>query len=385
MGHEIIYFSIEDEKNLKTDNKEYFVKKKVNIDSNFANKTRNFYSYFYNIEAKKKLEYLLEAEKPDLAHIHLIFGGLTPSILVALKRKKIPIVHTVHDYRMICPAYTFLNAKGDICEQCKNRKYYNCVKNKCGKNNLSMSFVMAMEMYFRNIFFKPAKFFDGIMYVSNFSRKKHFSFDENLSKTTSTVLYNACKNDNKLCETSKRDYYLYFGRLSYEKGLLTLIKSFKRHKDKKLIVVGLGPLYNDIKELINIENLKNIKLLGYKTGVELSDIIANSKYVIIPSEWYENNPMTIIEAYSNGVPVIGANIGGIPEILKNNVTGFLFPPRNDEELSNTIEISANITENEYNELCINSKSFFNKNFSADQHYNLLIDFYKKVIEKHKVN
>lgn len=377
-GHTVIYFSIYDEKNIITGDNEYFIPKSVDVSLSTSEKIKNALNYFYNHAAKKKIEQLIKIEKPDIAHIHLLFGGLTPSILPVLKKNKIPVVHSVHDYRLICPAYTFVNSKGEICEECRNGKYVNCFKNRCSKGDKLQSAVMATEMYFRNYLYKTKNYFQGIIYVSEFSKQLHHSFNQELKLINSEVIYNSYTAN--LINTAKKDiYYLYFGRLSNEKGLKTLVSAFRILKKIKLKIVGTGPLYNELKETVETEKLTNIEITGYKTGEELTTLVSSAKFVVLPSEWYENNPLSIIESYAYNTPVIGSRIGGIPEILIENETGFLFKAGNIDDLISKVEVAEELLPENYENLCRSSRDFYNINFNEELHYKKLIALYDKLI------
>ena len=168
-GHKVVFLSFEDENNIHTGQPEYFVRRE-----NFF---KSVIAYFSNKSAARVIEEVIEKEKPDIAHAHLMWGGMTASIIPVLHKHGIPLVHTAHDYRMICPAYTFKNGRGEICEKCKGEHYAECVKNRCCKGSLVQSAIMAAEMKYRNVRWHPAKVLDGIIYVSQFARNKHLEIE----------------------------------------------------------------------------------------------------------------------------------------------------------------------------------------------------------------
>ena len=340
---------------------------------------KNAINYFYHFEATKRIDELIKKERPDIAHIHLIWGQITSSILPVLKRYNIPIILSIHDYRLVCPAYTFRNGREKICEQCHGRNFYYCIANKCTKNSYFLSFVMALEQYFRNTFFFPATYIDGLIYVSNFAKNIHEKYMPTLKNKKSVVLYNFTDNIESVCTSKSDKYFLFFGRLSYEKGLKTLLSAFLKIPNSKLKIVGTGPLESEIKHLIINNNITNVELLGYKSGLDLIEIVRNAYFVIVPSEWYENNPMTIIESYAAGVPVIGANIGGIPEIIIENRTGYIFSPSNIQELTNIINKAVVLPDDQYLEFCQNALEFADNNFGKQNYYSRLMSFYSQFI------
>jgi len=380
-GHEVIYFSLKWEENYpyKYDNLFAFSKQ---TRKGFLSTIINLKNYFYYNQAAINLKKLIELEKPDIAHVHLFWGQLSPSIFSVLKKFKIPLIHTVHDYRIVCPAYCFRNDKVGVCEECKGKKFYKCFFNRCSNGNLLMSLVMSVEMYFRNIFFNPVKNIDGLIYVSKFSHSIHEKYMPLLSTIPSINLYNSSNEIIDFPDHVKfNKYFLYFGRLSHEKGLKTLIETFKILPHIKLKIVGTGPLENELIEFTNSNKLFNIEFLGYKTGEELKSIVAKSYFVLVPSEWYENNPMTIIESYSLGVPVIGARIGGIPEIIVDGVTGYLFESENVEDLKAKVSYAFQLSDKNYSGLTLSALEFARRNFSSNTYFEKLIAFYNKIIKE----
>ncbi len=380
-GHEVIYFTLKWNNNNPSPYSKYFPESKETRTGIFK-QVKNVINYFYHFEAAKKIEQLIQDEKPDLAHIHLLWGQITPSIFPVLKKHNIPILFTVHDYRIVCPAYTFRNGKGNICEECQGKHFYKCFTNTCTKGNKIMSAVMAAEQYFRNYFFNPANYIDGFIYVSNFARSIQEKYMPTLKNKPNITLYNfstSIVNTPKKVEDDK--YFLFFGRLSYEKGVFTLLEAFKGLPQCKLKIVGTGPLEKELKQFKDKYQLNNIEFLGYKRGKELEDLVSNAYFVIVPSEWYENNPMTIIEAYSVGTPVIGAQIGGIPEIIINAQTGFQFTSGNANELKTYIEKANNISIKEYSEFSKQAIEFAKQNMSKENYYPRLIQFYQDFTSK----
>lgn len=380
-GIEVVSFALKWEENYPSRYESYFPESKATRKGSFR-QINNAINYFYHFEAARKIEALIKAERPDIAQIHLIWGQITPSILPVLKKYGIPVIFTIHDYRIVCPAYTFRNGKGEQCERCGGGKYYNCFLHNCTKGNYVFSAMMGMEQYFRNWFFNPVKYADGLLYVSNFAKNIHEKYQPKFKSKKSIVLYNTsthiydCKAQND-CER----YFLYFGRLSNEKGITTLIDVFKDKKDLKLKIVGTGPEEERLKQIVSQSNALNIEFLGYKTGKDLQELIRNAYFVIVPSEWYENNPLTIIESYSAWVPVIGSRIGGIPEIIEDGKTGYVFNARSVSELGQCVDRANNLCKEEYLEFCKNTHNFAVENFNPDKYSGKLQDFYNEILRR----
>lgn len=378
-GHEIIFFSYEDENNIHTKDHEYFVKRGGPL-----TKVRD---YFYNPIAAKKLDFLLSMETPDVAHAHLFWGGLSPSIIKVLQKRHIPLVHTAHDYRMVCPAYLLTDGKGRFCERCKGNKFYQCTINRCSKGSFIESLLMSVEMYYRNLKWHPVKCIDGFVFVSNFSKQKHIGFDKRFEKTNNIVLYNCPSREIKesfdLNKDTFNSFFLFYGRLSDEKGVSTLIRSFECYPQLKLKIVGAGPAESKLKAFCNKNGMDNVAFLGYKTGKELFDLVATAKYVCVPSECYENNPMTIVESYSLGTPVIGADIGGISEIVKDGETGYTFESGSIDSLRKALDKAVALNKDQYVIQKQNAYRFGEDNFSRTNYLERLIKFYEEIINKKK--
>ena len=376
MGHEVIYFTLKWDKNLPSPFEKYFPESKETRKGLFKH-FHNLINYFYYQDAARKIEQLIIDYKPDIAHIHLMWGQISPSIFPVLKKHNIPIVFTIHDYRIICPAYAFRNGKGEVCETCQGKYFYKCFTNKCTKGSYFLSSIMASEQYFRNVFFNPSKYIDGLIYVSNFARTLHDKYMPALNNKPNIVLHNFTKQYEKseLKKELKDKYYLFFGRLSPEKGLKTLIEAFKIRNDLRLKIVGTGPMERELKASTQSHN---IQLLGYKSGDELKKIIQDAHFSVVPSEWYEKNPMSIMESYSLGVPIIASDIGGIPEIIEDFKTGFVFKTGNVDDLLDKLKRAEALSESSYTQMINNVLEYSNKKFNPNIYVDQLIDFYNDV-------
>jgi glycosyltransferase involved in cell wall biosynthesis len=372
-GHEAIPFSRHHPQNLPTEYSVYFPRHFEYVNVPAYEKVIAALKLIYSFESLKKFKLFLNLIKPDLIHAHNIYGRLTTSIIDAAKSKNIPVVMTLHDYKLICPSYLML-ARGKPCEKCKGGKFYNCVLTKCHKNSFMASLVYAIESYFDYVFRKN-NYIKFLICPSEFSLKKHAEAgipEEKLVHIPNFVNTNKIKPSYTLT-----DYILYVGRLSKEKGVLTLLKAIKG-LDIKLKIVGDGPMRVEYEDFVKENNLKNVEFLGYKAGDELKEIFRNSKFIVIPSEWYENAPMTVVEAFAYGKPVIGANIGGIPEMVSEGETGLLFEPGNQDELREKI-IYLLHNPSLIIKMGQKAREKAEREYSEDAHYQKLIEVYKKAL------
>lgn len=376
-GHTVIDFSMKDDKNFSSLYSDYFVE---NIDYNnskgLKNKIRIATNIIYSFEAKKKFEALVKKEKPDIIHLHIFQHQLSPSILDVAKKYKIPTVYTAHDLKMACLNYKMLH-HGKICEACKGEKYYHCAMNKCVKNSFVKSCINVVEGYFHK-WRRSYDIIDTVITPSEFYKSKFEEFGVDAQKIVHIPNF---LDEEELVVNSRKDkkcYYLYFGRLSEEKGIMTLLKAAER-TNVLLYIVGTGPIKKYLKAYIENKELKNIHLLGFMSGQPLIDLVGNAKAIIVPSEWYENGPYSAIEALKMGRPIIGADIGGIPELIEGN--GILFKSGVVENLMNAIKEIELLTEEEYETMERESLKLYEKYYTWKSHYVKLNSVYHKALNR----
>lgn len=288
----------------------------------------------YSSESRKKLRLVLDDFKPDVCHLNNFNYQLTPSMILEIKKwekqtgNKCKIVFTAHDYQLVCPNH-MLNNPGthENCEKCLGGRFINCTKGKCIHGSTAKSAIGTLESYFWK--FKGVyKYIDTMICCSNFMKTK---LDSNPLFAKKTVAIHNFIDKVEWKETVKKDYVLYFGRFSEEKGIGTLIEVCKSLPNIHFIFAGTGPL----EETIN--GISNIKNVGFQKSEALEKLIREAQFSIYPSEWYENCPFSVMESQMYGTPVLGANIGGIPELIQVEKTGELFESGNVEGLKKKIQ------------------------------------------------
>lgn len=374
---EVSLFSMKDEKNYKNSYEKYFVENIDYSNMNLLEKIKNAVKIIYSIEAKNKINKLIKDKKPDIAHLNIFQHQLSPSIIHALKDNNVKIVNTVHDLKVICPNYKMLNSNG-ICEECKGGRYYNCVKHNCIKGSKLNSMVGVLEAYI-NKCLKSYSYVDKFICPSKFYKQKLIEFG--LPKEKIEYLPNFV-DVNKFTTNFKvtSNYFAYIGRLSEEKGIKTLIEAMKDIKNIDLYIVGDGPLGNELKEQAYNLNINNIKFLGFKDGNELEHIVREAKFIVVPSEWYENCPMTIIESMAYGKGVLGSDCGGIPELIKDKVNGLIFKNGDKEDLAEKINYLINNPE-ETKKMGVIGRKIAENEYDKKFHINRLIEIYDEVLNK----
>ena len=378
-GHEIAFFSMQNEKNIKTDCKEYFVD---NIDLNSNNKAKAL-EVIYSKQNKIKMQEALEDFKPDIIHINNFQRQLSSSIIEAIKEKNIPIVFTAHDVQAICPAITMLDNEKNICEKCKKGKYINCIKKKCVKDSTLKSILGAIEGYYYRYKKIYTKKIDYIITPSEFYKQK--LVEDGIPEEKIEAIHNFVELEEYDIDTQDDGYALYFGRLSKEKGILNLIEAFSKIKTGTLYIAGEGPEKENIEKIIKENNLsERIKLLGFLKSDEMKKYISKCKFVVVPSIWYENCPYSVMETLAIGKPVLGADIGGIPELVKNNENGLTYKYDSVEDLTEKMQKmfeDDKLTE----KMGQNAKENAKKLYSKEIHYDKIIKIYEKLLESKKVD
>ena len=287
----------------------------------------------YSSEARKKLRLVLDDFQPDVCHINNFNYQLTPSIILEIVKwckqigHKCRIVFTAHDYQLVCPNHMCNNPNtGDNCEKCLGGHFLNCTKGKCIHGSTAKSAIGTMEAVFWKLN-GAYKYIDTMICCSEFLKTK---MDTTQLFAKKTVALHNFVDKVEWKEVQKKNYVLYFGRFSEEKGIDTLTKVCKELPDVQFIFAGTGPLEDAINGIPNIKNV------GFQKGAELEKLIREARFSIYPSEWYENCPFSVMESQMYGTPVLGANIGGIPELIQVGKTGELFESGNAAELKEKI-------------------------------------------------
>lgn len=372
--HEVAYFSMEDEKNIKTGDKEYFVKP---IDLNTGSKLSAL-DVIYSKKNKKKMEEAIEDFKPDVVHLNNFQRQLSASIIAPLKKKNIPIVFTAHDVQAICPAITMLDNEKNICEKCMHGKFMNCIKKKCNKGSTLKSIIGALEGYFYRLNKIYTKKIDFIITPSEFYREKLIK--DGISENKIVAIHNSVELKDYDIPSEDNGYALYFGRLSKEKGVLKLIDAFSKLDNGVLFIAGEGPERENIERFIEENNLRDrIKLLGFLNATEMKEKIRKCRFVVIPSIWYENCPYSIMETLAIGKPVIGADIGGIPELVQNNRNGITYKYDDTNELADKMLKLFNNDEL-VKKFGKNAKEDAKRLYGKEKYYNEIIKIYEKALK-----
>ncbi len=361
-GHEVIPFCIANPKNLASEWGGYFP---PGADTGSA-PIRDGFRYFFNTEARRSLNRLLDRVGPvDVAHLHIYHGKQTPAILPVLKARGIRIVQSLHEYKLACPVYT-LQQNGEPCDLCVQGSALNSIRHRCKDGSLLRSFIMAAEQMTSRML-GDVRLVDQFICVSDFQRR--IMEQAGIPASKLNTLHNFVDTSAFRAGNGHDGYLLYFGRIEKLKGVPTLIEAVRR-TGQRLLIVGDGAWRADM--LRRIEGLANIEYLGFQTGPELRRLIARSHAVVVPSEWYENCPMSVLEAKALGRPVIGARIGGIPELIRDRVDGYLFEPGNRDDLVAALTLMERA---DHALLSRNARLDAVARFSGERHLSALMSYY----------
>lgn len=375
-GHEVFYWGMDHPENPPYPHKELFVScVDYNKPSGLFNQLKDGLNILYSFEAKAKMGTLLKRIRPDIIHLNIFAHQISPSILDVIKKHGIPVVMTMHEYKLVCPSYTML-LNGRLCERCKGGRYYNCFMGRCTKNSAVKSLVNTIEMYLHHnllhiydkidVFISPSRFLmDKVQEMGFKGEIVHLPNFVDLAEFNPSYEWG-------------NESILYAGRLSHEKGIKTLMDAVKG-LNIKLKVLGDGPLKNELINKAKSQGINNVEFLGFKKYDELKKEVRSAMFAVQPSYWYENNPMSVLEAFAMGKPVIGSRIGGIPELVRDNETGFTFEPWNSKDLGKKIEYLAS-NKDMIISMGKNARALVENEYDSKRHYEGLISIYKRAME-----
>jgi glycosyltransferase involved in cell wall biosynthesis len=324
----------------------------------------------YSIEARRKLSALLDVFPADVAHAHCIYHHLSPSVLVELKRRGIPTILTAHDLKLACPSYKMLN-RGGICEKCHNGNLLNVVTNRCIRDSLPISALIMVESAVHKVLGLYKNNLDSVVVPSLFYKQKLMEWGWSENKLT--YIPNYVDTSAHTPHYKPGDYFFYFGRLAIEKGLGTLITAAALAK-VKLRIAGTGPEGSYLKALAE-EVGGDIEFLGFVSGEALWKWVREARAIVLPSQWYENSPMSVLEAYACGKPVIGSRIGGIPEMLLEGETGQLFESGNVTELAGVLRQFSDMSDSVVAQMGKTARDYVSRTFTAQRYLNEMLALY----------
>ncbi len=360
-GHDVAVFAMDYPQNIDTPWKKYFPSEMIMKPG--LNMLESLRRPLGTKEVRRKFTALLSDFNPDVVHLNNIHTQLSPVIAEIAHAKGCRVVWTLHDYKLLCPRYDCLQNGQKICEECFTDKHM-VLEHRCMKNSWLASVIAYKEAVkwsrerleaSTDIFICPSRFMYQKMVKGGFDSKK-------LETLCNFIDVDKCRK----ADYEKDDYYCFLGRLSAEKGIETLVKA-ANELPYKLIVIGGGPLGGQMRAI----GKENIEFVGMKQWDEIKNLVGQARFSVIPSEWYENNPLSVIEAQCLGTPMLGARIGGIPELIEEGVNGTTFESGNVEDLKLQIEKMWDASF-DYRQIAERAQ----KQYSEETYYNRLMELYK---------
>ena len=378
-GHEVVHFAMKHRYNVACPDDEFFVDyvdyRDASESAGPVARLRAFLRSVYSFEARSKFRALLDKTSPDIIHMQNFRRHLTFSILGPAARRGIPVVFTAHDYDPVCPN-SLLFADGEVCEICGGRHYFRALGRRCKQGSLAGTAAVVLESYF----VRAMRYFDGLERIitpSAFARNK--LVECGLARERIEVIHNFIDTASYEPSFEGGDYVVFFGRLAAEKGIEVLIEAVAGIGDIRVVIAGEGPLRSRLEARRAEVAADNVEFLGYVDKQDLLPLIRGSMFVVVPSIWYENFPYNVLESFALGKPVIGSDIGGIPEMVEEERTGLLVRPHDAEGLASAIvRLAGDRALRET--MGRNARKRVEAEFSADIHYDNLTALYGRVLE-----
>jgi len=370
-GVQVVDFSMLDQRNEQSDFTPYFVENK-----DYHAHPRSPVStvvtaltLIHSPQAVRRIKALIHREKPDLLHCHNVYHQLTPSIIRAAKDLGVPVVLTLHDFKVVCPVHS-QSCGGKPCTACETGDLYNVVRRRCSEGSLGRSTLLYAETLFERWLGSYACV-DRVIAPSGFIRDAVTRW--RFPKERVSLLYNGVDPVRFTVSRKRGGYALFLGRLSVEKGLITLAQA-QLGTDVRVVVAGTGPLEETLRR-----SYPQLELVGHRSGEALSDLVAGASFIVLPSLVHENCPMSVLEAMAAGKAVIASRIGGIPELVIEGRTGLLFEPGNAQDLRQRM---VSLAADETAQACMgcDARAEVERNFSLSRHNETLLRIYESVLD-----
>jgi glycosyltransferase involved in cell wall biosynthesis len=372
-GWDTAFFAMHYPENLESSWSEYFVDEiQYGHAYGLMAKARMAGKIIYSMEARAKLAALLDNFSADVAHSHNLYHHISPSVLGLLKDRGIPSVMTAHDLKLVCPAREMLAPDG-ICERCKGGNLIPCFTNNCMKGSKAISLLVTIESTIHQRLGLYRNYLDKVIVPSRFYAQKLQEWGWPASQLA--YVPNFIYPDRFKPDYAPGDYFVYFGRLAESKGVMTLIKAAIQ-SGVRLKLIGTGDLDAQVRD--SIRGHEHIEFMGRRTGEELFSLVRGARACVLPSEWYENAPMSVLESFALGKPVIGARIGGIPELIEDQVNGWLFESGHVDDLTRVLQQAAIASDSTIAEMGRSCRTKVESHFSPAAYVDGILNVYQSI-------
>lgn len=374
-GHTVAVFSMQHPRNLPSPYDSHFVPQVDYPALGWAGQIRAGMRAIWYPGAARRIAHVLDVFQPDLVQIHNIYHQISPSILPPIRRRGIPVVQRLHDYKLICPNY-LLYTRGAPCTRCRTGNYFHAVRHHCVHGSLAWSLLAAVEMSVH----KALRVYEGNVDVfttpSAFVKEMAESFG--VPEQQLVHIPGMVDLDRFVPADGDAGYFAYVGRLSHEKGLLTLMRAMQDAPEAQLLVVGDGPVRAQMEEMSTDLRLTNVRFAGHLSGAALYGALAGARFTVLPSEWYEVLGLSILESFAVTKPVIASRIGGMPELVEHGRDGLLFEPGNASELAACIRNLWNDQERVH-WMGVNGRRKVPEQYVPSEHYRRLFSAYNRLV------
>lgn len=328
------------------------------------------FTTIFNPRTYKEVKSIIKKQDIDIVHVHNTLNLISPAVYYAALSCKVPVVQTVHNFRLLCPGATFYR-DGHICEDCMEHGLGCAVKHNCYRESKVQTLACVINTWIHRM----TGIYNKINYLclTEFTRQKMIQV---YPKAKNYIKPNFVYDEGGNAEPE--DYYLFIGRIEEIKGVQVLIDAFAQMPDINLKMAGTGVLDQAIQNRIEKERLTNIEMLGFQAKSDINRLLKHARALIMCSQWYETFGMVIAEAYSNGTPVIVGNIGNIKDLVVDGKTGILFEYDSSNALANAVRCVENMDSKQMGE---KGYQLFRENLSSEANYEQLRKIYQKVLEK----
>jgi glycosyltransferase involved in cell wall biosynthesis len=329
----------------------------------------------YSGESKREIRDLLRHEKPNIVHVHNTFIMISPSAYEACQELGIPVLQTLHNFRLLCPAWT-LSRNGAVCEECLTDGLWRGVLHGCYRDSRPMTAAVALMLKAHRTLGTWTHSVDGYVALSDFARSKFI--DGGLPGQKIYVKPNFVQPDPGM-STGAGGYALFVGRLSQEKGPATLISAWAKRKiTLPLVIVGEGPLRPTLEAQVSAQGLTNITFRGWLPREQTMAMMKEAVFLVTPSEWYETFGMVITEAFACGVPVICSRMGAMKEIVADQSTGLHFTPGDAEDLATKVEWACS-HQSRLDDMRRSARREYESRYTAEKNYGRLMEIYDQTM------
>lgn len=332
------------------------------------------FTAIYSFKTVREVKKLIKEYQIDIVHVHNTLTMVSPSVFYAAFRCHVPIVQTLHNFRMLCPAGSFFR-DNVICEECVQGGLKCAVKHKCYRNSKLQSFVSAAVLKVHRVLGTYRKV--NFICLTEFNRNKLLALGDivDAKKIFIKPNFTFAEGIEPSNVPEQEEYYLFAGRVEALKGVDIAIKAFEQIPDRKLYIAGTGPMMDEMQAYVKEHNIQNVKFLGYLQKEDMTEKFYHAKAVIMTSQCYEAFAMTIAEAYSYGVPVIAGRVGNMEGMVQEGVTGVKFTYNSSSDLAEKVKEFEQLDRVTLKE---NAREFYQERLRPEDNYQKLMEIYESI-------